>query len=79
MRKTSRIQCSKAKNDADFERARVINARAVPSGAFKELQGVVVTKSQIKSCIAADDFLRTLATATQPVAIEYRNKLWKKQ
>ena len=54
MRKTQRKPCSKIKNDEHFERNRCSNARSIPSGAFKELQTVVVGKKDIWDSFGED-------------------------
>ena len=78
MSKASRIQCRKAKNDADFERARAFNARPIPSGAFKELSGIPTEKRSIWEAIKHDDFLAAACKAWQPVEIEHNGRYWKK-
>ena len=74
MRKTPRIECRKAKNDADFERARAFNARPIAIRVGEPLQG---TPCRGKDLNLPEEH-KEIARLLNPIAIEFNGRYWKK-
>ena len=78
MRKAPRNKRTKTQADIRFERFRACQAKPIPSGTFRELSGIPITRRQAWEIIRKDDFLKGLVTVCGLTEIEIDGKYYGK-
>ena len=80
MRKAPRDKRTKTQADIRLERFRAVQSRPVPSGTFREMQGIPVTKREVWEIIKQqNDFLEGLVRVCGLTEAEIDGKHWQEK